>query len=84
MNSSLPGRYDPMVMWKDANIVDVYDINENSYLMSFYVYKVDGKPMDSFIVTETHLLALFDHQIVSYALSGSLKKSLSKFSALKQ
>lgn len=78
VNSSLPGRYDPMVMWKDANIVDVYDIRKNSYLMSFYIYKINGEQMDSFMVTDTHLFVLFANRIVSYRLTGSLKKDLSK------
>lgn len=78
VNSLLPGRYDPMIMWNDASIIDVYDFTKNSYLMSFYLYKVDGKPMDRFIVTETHLLALFDHEIISYRFRGSLKEALAQ------
>jgi len=78
VNSMLPGKYDPLEMWEQASIVDVYNINEGSYLMSFYVYKVDGKQMNSFIVTDTHLFALFDRKIVSYRLSAFLLKEFDK------
>jgi len=78
VNSMLPGKYDPLEMWEQASIVDVYNINEGSYLMSLYVYKVDGKQMNSFIVTDTHLFALFDRKIVSYRLSAFLIKEFDK------
>ncbi|HMI08123.1 MAG TPA: MauE/DoxX family redox-associated membrane protein [Flavobacterium sp.] len=73
INSALPGRFDPLVMWEQASIIDVYDFTNKAYLMSFYVYKEDDKAMDSFIVTDTHLFAIFGSRIVAHRLSVNLK-----------
>lgn len=75
VNSTLPGKYDEMKMWKNANIIDVYNITTKSYLMSFYIYKVDGDTIDDFIVTGTHLFAIMGTKIVSYTLSETLKNN---------
>lgn len=73
VNSTLPGRYDEMKMWKNANIIDVYDILTKAYLMSFYIYKIDGEKIDYILVTDTHLFAIIGSNIVSYRLSTTLK-----------
>jgi hypothetical protein len=73
VNSTLPGRYDEAKMWKNAHIIDVYDILKKSYLMSFPLYKIDGQRLDSFIVTDTHLFAHMGNNIVLYKLNTSLK-----------
>lgn len=78
VHSNLAGKYDPEVMMKTACIVDVYDFNMKTYLMSFYVYKVNGRAMDGFVVTNTHLFALFDKTLVSYRLHPFLKKYYTK------
>lgn len=75
VNSTLPGKYDEMKMWKSANIIDVYNITTKSYLMSFYIYKVDGDTIDDFIVTDTHLFSIMGTKIVSYSLSETLKNN---------
>lgn len=73
VNSTLPGRYDEIKMWKNANVIDVYDILTKSYLMSFYIYKIDGEKIDDILVTDTHLFAIIGSSIVSYRLSTTLK-----------
>ncbi|SHG81530.1 Methylamine utilisation protein MauE [Flavobacterium micromati] len=74
VNSTLPARYDELKMWKNANVIDVYDILTKSYLMSFYIYKIDGEKVDDFIVTDTHLFVILGSNIVSYKLSKALKE----------
>jgi uncharacterized membrane protein YphA (DoxX/SURF4 family) len=74
VHSGLRGKYDTAAMWKDASVIDVYDYTNKNYIMSFYVYKVNGKPMNSFIVTDKYLFALFNNQIVSYKLGKPLKR----------
>jgi hypothetical protein len=78
VNSTLPGRYDEIKMWKNANVIDVYDILTKSYLMSFYIYKIDGEKIDDFIVTNTHLFAIIGSNIVSYKLGAALKEKYKK------
>jgi len=74
VNSTLSGKYDDLTMWKNANVIDVYDIIANSYLMSFYVYKIDGEKINDLLVTDTHLFVLAGNTIVLYKLNNELKE----------
>jgi uncharacterized membrane protein YphA (DoxX/SURF4 family) len=83
VNSGLPGRYESLEMWKQASIIDVYNIESQDYLMSFYIYNNDGKRMSSFIVTDTHLFALIGNSIVSYSLEKKIKEEMKVHNNLK-
>jgi uncharacterized membrane protein YphA (DoxX/SURF4 family) len=74
INSMLSGRYDPEVMKDKASVIDVYNINNNSYVMSFYIHKIDNKAFDNFIVTEKYLYALFGKTLVAYKFDSFLTK----------
>ncbi|RRJ90762.1 MauE/DoxX family redox-associated membrane protein [Flavobacterium macacae] len=73
VNSDLPGRHESRQMWDKAAVVDVYDLNDNSYLFSCYVENVKGKKMKSFIVTDQHLFAIIGDHLVSYNLAASIR-----------
>lgn len=74
VNSMLPGKFEPRVMWNKAAMVDVYDIHKKSYVMSFYVSNMLQKKFSGFVVTGTHLFALFDSTLVAYRLDTMLTK----------
>lgn len=74
VNSNLPGRYESESMWKQAAVVDIYNIKDNSYLFSTYIYNIEGKKMKSFIVTDTHLFAIIENHLVAYRLMRAIKK----------
>ena len=78
VQSELPGHYESKVMWKTAAIVDVYNIEKDAYLFSFYVYNVKGKKMRKFMVTDTQLFALIGEHLVSYELAPSIKNAYIK------
>lgn len=78
INSLLPGRYDPKIMWDKSSVIDVYDITNNSYRMSFYIEKIDGRAFDSFIVTDEYLFALYDKTVIAYHFSPFLTKEFKK------
>lgn len=77
VQSNVQGKYEVSSMWKKAHVIDVYDYISQTYLMSFYVYKIDGEKIDDMIVTDTHLFVLMGNNIVSYRLSTALKKKFS-------
>jgi hypothetical protein len=52
------GRFEDKTMLKDASIVDVYDLSDNQYLGSMYIYHIDGNKMRSFKVIDNKLYAL--------------------------
>lgn len=74
VNSTLPGKFESQEMWKNANVVDVYDVVDKSYLMSFYVYKVDGGAIDSMMITDNYLYIMMGTKIILYRLNPELKK----------
>jgi uncharacterized membrane protein YphA (DoxX/SURF4 family) len=73
VHSKIKGKYEDAKLWEQASIIDVYDVEKGSYLMSFAVYGTSKKKLHSFYVTATHLYALIGDQIVAHELRPILK-----------
>ena len=73
INSSLPGRFETMEMWKEARIIDVYDLTNKRYVQSFYLYDDGASKMSSFLVTDTHVFVLIGTKLVAYRIGKNLK-----------
>ncbi|MBD3581292.1 hypothetical protein [Flavobacterium selenitireducens] len=73
VNSMLPGQFENDALWKQASIVDVYDLKEQTYRSSFPIYHVNGKKMRAMLVDGTELYALIENQLVRYGLRENLK-----------
>ncbi|UPZ16225.1 MauE/DoxX family redox-associated membrane protein [Flavobacterium humidisoli] len=78
VNSAIPGRYEEDQMWKEASIIDVYDLSKNGYLFSFCIYNIDGKKMKSFVVQNDKLYALIGNHIVRYFLDERITSNYIK------
>jgi uncharacterized membrane protein YphA (DoxX/SURF4 family) len=76
VHSKIKGRYEDEKLWDEASIIDVYDIEKGSYVMSFAVYGIKGEKIQSFYVTATSLYALIGNQIAVHELRPILKKEL--------
>lgn len=74
VNSMIMGRFEPEDMWEDNSIIDVYDLNNNSYLYSFYIYPVSGHKLRSFRVSGNILYALIGNSLVTYKLNDKQYK----------
>ena len=61
-----------MVLWKEASLIDVYDLNDNSYQASFPIYDVGTHKMQSFLVVGDMVYVLIENQIISYRLLNHL------------
>lgn len=72
VNSLLPGQYDAESVWKNASIIDRYDLTKKSYQSSFYVYHIKNKKMRSFIVIDNYLYALINNYLVCYEFLDEL------------
>lgn len=72
VNSQLPGKEDSDKLWKQASIIDVYDIRDGSYRFSFPLYDIDGKKMDNFKVYGNYIYLINDKWIVRYDLQEKL------------
>lgn len=78
VNSALRGKYDTQTMWNNANYIDVYDIRDKAYLMSFYVYKVDGEKIYDMMATDDYLFVLTGKNLVAYRFSNVIKGKFRK------
>jgi hypothetical protein len=65
------GRYEPEAMLKDASIVDVYNLQKQTYEFSFYLYNYKNEKVKSFKVYGNLLIALTEHYIVTYKLKAN-------------
>lgn len=74
VHSKVPGRYENDKLWEQSSIIDVYDLNKNTYLLSFAVYDIDQSKLRSFWVTSTHLYALIGNHLAVYELKNGLLK----------
>lgn len=70
VNSALMGKFEDARMWKQASLIDIYDINNKTYLVSFYLYNIDNKKVQHFMVYGNNFYALVGTHIVSYKLSS--------------
>jgi hypothetical protein len=68
VNSALPGVGESEDLWNRANIIDVYDLEDQSYQSSFPVFKIQRESMRAFLVNGDHLFALIDEKLVCYKL----------------
>lgn len=64
------GKLEPENMMEEANILDVYDLTDQSYRFSFYLYKHEKSKAREFIIGNGRLYALQGNYIVAYKLSN--------------
>lgn len=78
VNSKVIGRYESKKMWKEASIVDVYDIQQKTYLSSFYIYNDKKAKVRAILVSENNLFAIIGHQIHKYSLGKTFSDNQTK------
>lgn len=78
VNSGIPGRYESLTMWKQASIIDVYNLSDKSYITSFYINDINSAKLKSFIVHKNQLYALIGNYLVQYQLTKTINKHYQK------
>lgn len=76
VQSKIPGRFEPEKLWKQAEIIDVYNLSNKTYLLSFAIYKSQNKKLQYFYVTSTNLYALVSNELIIYDLKKIIKKEM--------
>ncbi|MGB5819333.1 MAG: hypothetical protein WBG90_07590 [Saonia sp.] len=76
VNSKLVGRNEPMEIWKQASIIDVYNLVENTYQFSFYVYNIGQEKLKKFQVLDDKFIGLIGNHIVVYQLDEDRFKEM--------
>jgi len=75
VNSRLIGRYESKKMWKEASIIDIYDIYKKTYLSSIYIYYADKRKVQSILISGNNLYAIIGHHVHKYRLDKTLTSS---------
>lgn len=74
VQSALRGKHETEKMWRNANVVDVYDLRNNTYRMSFYLYKAYGADYDEFMVTDKHIYGIAGDKLIIHRIETALQK----------
>lgn len=76
VESKIQGQYENELMWKYASVIDVYNLQNNSYVLSFPIYGIKEEKLYTFFVTETHFYAIVGTKLLKYKLNGILRKEI--------
>ena len=76
VESKVLGLYEDDAMWKQAAIIDVYNLKRNTYVLSFPIFGIKENKLQSLFVTTTHLYVILGTKLKIYELKDSLKKEM--------
>lgn len=76
IESRIKGKNEDMAMWKHASVIDVYDIQNNAYILSFPVFGINEDKPRSFYITDTHFYVMVGNKLIIYSLQGILKEKI--------
>jgi len=74
VNSGLNANNEDWDVLKTMSIMDVYDLKDGKYIVSFYLPKFGGKKMSDFGVHGNTLIAVYDHYVMTYKLNFNFLK----------
>jgi len=69
IQSALTAKHEDKDLASTSSIIDVYNIVNGKYKLSFYIPKFAEEKMRSFRVYNSSVFAIYDHYIVSYPLT---------------
>ncbi len=72
------GRFEKESMLSSSSTIDIYDLLDNSYLSSEYIYNIDDKPLRSFRVKGNRLYMIAGRYLAAVNLSPKLIKANNK------
>lgn len=76
VNSMLRGRFESVNVWRNATVVDVYDLTNQHYLLSFYVYDEETFRMKDFTATKEALYVISGHFLLKYGFGERITSKL--------
>lgn len=58
--------------FNQASVIDVYNLDEDRYQFSFYIYDREKEKLKNFMVLNDRLFAIFDHYVRCYKLDTGI------------
>jgi len=71
INSPRLGKYESEDNLKHASIIDVYNLTDGNYLLSFYLYHHNRENIKEFKVYKNKIYALIENEIIVYELKDT-------------
>lgn len=78
VHSAVPGLYEDDRMWKRTSVIDVYDLSQKSYVLSFTIIHLNDQKMKDFLVYNDQLYVLIGNHIIRYKLDGQITSKYRK------
>ncbi len=72
--SNLMGKYEPSESWKTSSIIDVYRLDRQQYMGSFYIDHKKGEALSSWSVNGNYLYAIVGNELRRYRIRGEAFK----------
>lgn len=76
VNSMLRGKYEDIDVWRYAAVIDVYDLSQHIYLLSFYVYDEETGRMKNFFATDSALYIISGHYLLKYGYGERIQSKI--------
>ena len=68
VNSTLKGKNESKIMWEQASVVDVYQLDNQTYMSSIYIHHVGQLKLNALFVYDKKLYAIVGHHLHTYEL----------------
>lgn len=78
VNSAIPGRYETDRMWKRTSIIDVYDLMNKTYILSFTLNDLDNRKVKKIVAQNDQLYVLIGTHIIRYKMDSQITSKYSK------
>ncbi|MBT2559832.1 DoxX family protein [Pedobacter sp. ISL-68] len=64
--SNLMGKYESSKTWKKASVIDMYRIDRQEYIGSFYIYNQKENTMSNMMGTDKYLFVIIRNELIRY------------------
>lgn len=74
VESNLKGKFESDKIWDNASVIDIYSINEQSYLGSFFIEHRGKIKLSQMLLTDKYLFILSGREMLRYRLAQAITK----------
>ncbi|PIF71275.1 DoxX family protein [Flavobacterium sp. 2] len=76
INSKVQGRFEDEKLWRKSSVIDVYNLENNSYVLSFYIQEIPDQKIQNIYVTSTNLYVTAGANLMIFNLGELLIKEM--------
>ncbi|OPC69882.1 tellurium resistance protein TerC [Elizabethkingia miricola] len=78
IQSNLRGKHESALAWQKASVIDMYRIDKQEYIGSFYINHIKGDKLSHMITTGDYLYILLGKDIIRYKYRDQIREILQK------